>query len=229
VADVPFAPFDESELAGLRIAFHTDNGFCAATQEVAEVVTSAASALAQDVTAVEESRPSCISEAYDLEMKLLGADGGDSLREYLAALGSVRAHSLLTAWLDKLEVYRTDLAGFQGYWAQWDGYRSEMASFLRRYDATICPVYPQPALPHGVSTQDANFHGFSYTMAYNLAGLPAAVVRCGESSVGLPIAVQIVARPWREDVALAIAARLEQALGGWKAPAAMLAGCGLGG
>ena len=54
-------------------------------------------------------------------------------------------------------------------------------------------------------------------MAYNLAGLPGVVVRCGESSAGLPIAVQIVAKPWREDVALAIAARLEQALGGWKA------------
>jgi amidase len=55
-------------------------------------------------------------------------------------------------------------------------------------------------------------------MAYNLAGLPAVVVRCGESSAGLPVAVQIVAKPWREDVALAIAARLELALGGWKAP-----------
>jgi hypothetical protein len=43
-------------------------------------------------------------------------------------------------------------------------------------------------------------------------------VRCGESSRGLPIAVQILAKPWREDVALAIAARLEQAMGGWKAP-----------
>jgi amidase len=44
------------------------------------------------------------------------------------------------------------------------------------------------------------------------------VVRCGESSRGLPVAVQIVARPWREDVALAIASRLEQAFGGWRAP-----------
>ena len=151
-------------------------------------------------------------------MKLLGADGGDSLRAYLAALGSHRQHSLLTGWLDKLEAYRTDLAGFEGYWAEWDRYRAEMASFLRQYDAIICPVYPQPALLHGASTQDANFRGFSYTMAYNLAGLPAVVVRCGESSAGLPVAVQIVAKPWREDVALAIAARLELALGGWKAP-----------
>jgi len=219
VADIPFSPLDQGKLGSLRIAFHTDNGCCAATAEVAAVVQSAAGALASDVAVVEEAHPVCLSDSYDLEMKLLGADGGDSLRAYLAALGSHRVHPLLTGWLDKLEAYRADLAGFEGYWAEWDRYRAEMASFLRRYDAIVCPVYPQPALPHGVSTQDANFRGFSYTMAYNVAGLPAAVVRCGESSSGLPLAVQIVARPWREDVALAIAVRLEQALGGWKAPA----------
>jgi amidase len=219
VADVPFSPLNESKLGSLRIAFHTDNGCCAATEEVAAVVRSAADALTTDVGGVEEARPSCVSDSYDLEMKLLGADGGDSLRAYITELGSPRAHPLLTGWLDKLEAYRTDLAGFQSYWAQWDRYRSEVASFLRRYDAIVCPVYPQPALPHGVSIHDANFRGFSYTMAYNLAGLPSAVVRCGESSLGLPIAVQIVARPWREDVALAIAGRLEQCLGGWKTTA----------
>jgi amidase len=218
VAGVRFSALDEREIGVLRIAFHTDNGCCAAGQEVAAVVRSAAGALAPDVTGVEEARPSCVSEAYDLEMKLLGADGGDSLRAYLAAIGSRRVHPLLTGWLDKLEPYRTSLAGFQRYWAEWDRYRSEIASFLSRHDAIVCPAYPQPALPHGASTQDANFRGFGYTMAYNLAGLPGVVVRCGESSSGLPVAVQILAKPWREDVALAIAARLEQALGGWKAP-----------
>jgi amidase len=56
-------------------------------------------------------------------------------------------------------------------------------------------------------------------MAYNLTGWPAAAVRCGESANGLPIAVQVVARPFREDIALGVAKRLEEALGGWKAPA----------
>lgn len=218
VADVRFSPLDEGKVGSLRIAFHTDNGCCAVTQEVAAVVRCAANALALEVASVEEARPSCVSDSYDLEMKLLGADGGDSLRSYLALLGSSRVHFLLTGWLEKLEAYRTDLAGFHDYWAEWDRYRSEIARFFRRYDAIVCPVYSQPALLHGASIQDANFRGFSYTMAYNLAGLPGVVVRCGESSSGLPIAVQIVARPWREDIALAIAARLERKFGGWKAP-----------
>jgi amidase len=204
-------------LRGLRAAFYTDNGFAAAQPEVAEVVRAAAQSLAAETACMDEARPACLAAAYDLEMKLLGPDGGDSLRRYLADLGSTRLHPLLTGWLDKLEPYRTDLAGLQGYWAELDRYRAEMFAFLRRYDVILAPAYTQPALPHGASILDENFRGFSHTMAYNVAGWPAAVVRCGESADGLPIAVQVVAAPWREDIALAVAAALEQAFGGWRA------------
>ena len=50
---------------------------------------------------------------------------------------------------------------------------------------------------------------FGYTLAHNLTGWPAAVVRAGTSPEGLPIGVQVVAPPWREDVALAVAGALE--------------------
>jgi amidase len=45
-----------------------------------------------------------------------------------------------------------------------------------------------------------------------------AVVRCGTSQGGMPIGVQVVGRPWRDDVVLAIATYLEGALGGWSPP-----------
>jgi hypothetical protein len=48
-------------------------------------------------------------------------------------------------------------------------------------------------------------------------------VRCGTSRGGLPIGVQLVAGPWRDDVALAAALRLEHDLGGWQAPAGLTA------
>ena len=65
------------------------------------------------------------------------------------------------------------------------------------------------------SIDDQVFPGFSYTMTHNLTGWPAAVVRCGTSHDGLPIGVQIAAAPWREDVALQVALRLEELLAGW--------------
>jgi len=41
-------------------------------------------------------------------------------------------------------------------------------------------------------------------------------VRAGTSSGGLPIGVQVIAAPWREDLVLAALSRIEAALGGWK-------------
>ena len=202
----------------LRVAFYTDNGIAPAGPDVARVVRAAAASLASTVALVAEDRPACLAQAYDLEMMFLGADGGDGLWQYLDGLGSTTVHPLLSGWLEKLRGYRTDVAGFAGYWAELDHYRAEMFAFLHRYDVILCPVYPQPALPHGASTLHENFRGFSHTMAYNLTGWPAAVVRCGESEKGLPIAVQVVAPPWREDIALAVTSWLEAALGGWKPP-----------
>jgi len=201
----------------LRIAFYTDNGIASADGEVSQAVHAAAMVLAAEAR-VEEARPECLEDAYELEMKLLGADGGDGLWQYLEMLGSTTVHPLLRGWVEKLEPYRTGVAGLQSYWAEWDSYRAEMFRFLRNWDVILCPAYAHAALPHGKSIEEENFHGFSHTMAYNLTGWPAAVVRCGESSTGLPIAVQVVSHPWREDVALAVAGWLESALGGWRAP-----------
>ncbi len=54
-------------------------------------------------------------------------------------------------------------------------------------------------------------------MAWNLAGAPAATVRCAES-MNLPINVQIIARPWEDMTALAVASAIEEEFGGWRAP-----------
>jgi hypothetical protein len=53
---------------------------------------------------------------------------------------------------------------------------------------------------------------------YNLTGWPSVTVRVGTSPEGLPLGVQVAARPWRENVALALAAHLENTFGGWKMP-----------
>ena len=93
-----------------------------------------------------------------------------------------------------------------------------MLSFLKRYDVIVSPVNAHPALPHGSTAAPDALRGFTYTMTYNLTGWPGAVVRGGTSSDGLPIGVQIVSGPGREDVALAVAKHLETALGGFAPP-----------
>jgi amidase len=210
VIPLPFEPLEPGRRP-LRVAFFTDNGVVPADGETAAVVRRAAA-----LFNAEEDRPAVIEESYDLEMKLLGSDGGDGLRAYLESIGSTRTHPLLEGWLQKLERHRTSLAGFNAYWAELDRFRFEMFRFLNRYDAILSPVAAQPAVPHGHSIRDDVFPGFSYTMTHNLTGWPAAVVRCGTSSTGLPIGVQIAVAPWREDVALSMASLLETQLAGWQ-------------
>ncbi len=195
----------------LRIGFFTDNGILAPDAATVEIVQSAAAAMH-----AQEHRPTGIEESYELEMKFLGPDGGDGLRDFLSGIGSTRTHPLLDGWLAKLERYRTSMGGFAEYWAGLDRFRTSMAASLCDYDAILSPVAAYPALPHGASVDDAVFPGLSYTMSYNLTGWPAAVVRCGTSPDGLPIGVQIAAAPWREDIALAVALRLEEIFGGWQ-------------
>ena len=82
-----------------------------------------------------------------------------------------------------------------------------MLKFLDEYDVIICPVTATPAPLHGQGIASA----FSYTQSYSLTGWPCVVVPCGTSN-GLPIGLQVIAHPWREDVAISVAQHLEMAL-----------------
>jgi aspartyl-tRNA(Asn)/glutamyl-tRNA(Gln) amidotransferase subunit A len=52
----------------------------------------------------------------------------------------------------------------------------------------------------------------SFTRPFSYLGLPVVSVPVSISAGGLPVALQIVARPWREDLAASVALRLETAL-----------------
>ncbi|HEU5020844.1 MAG TPA: amidase family protein, partial [Bryobacteraceae bacterium] len=211
-------PFERrpGTLGGLRVAYFVDNGILAAEPETAATVQAAARALSDVVRVVEERRPPRLEESYQLEMEMLGSDGADGLRNFLKDIGSRQTHPLLEGWLRKLEPCRTDLAGFAKFWERLDRFRRDHYRFLNDFDVVLSPVSFSPAVPHGTSIADDVFPGYSYTMTHNLTGWPAAVVRCGQSSDGLPIGVQVAAAPWREDVALTVAEHLESACGGWQ-------------
>ncbi len=209
VIAMPYGDPAHVSLSDLRIAFFTDNGIATPDDDTVAAIRNTVRQLAPEVASIEECRPEGIEESYDLEMKFIGPDGGDSLRHYLKEIGSVKTHPLLDGWLAKLERCRTGIDGFAEYWASLDRFRNRMLAFLDRYDAILSPVAAHPAVAHGTSIEESIFRGFSYTMTHNLTGWPAAVVRCGMSREGLPIGIQIAAPPWREDIALALARAIE--------------------
>jgi amidase len=122
-----------------------------------------------------------------------------------------------------IEVWRSyaDETGLYRLLRRWDAFRTEMLAFGERFDLLLSPVFAGPAPVHGTLSGAETVDPTSFTTPHSLTGWPAATVRCGTSSDGLPIGLQLVAKPWREDVALAAAAVLEAALGGWR-PSAIL-------
>lgn len=103
-------------------------------------------------------------------------------------------------------------------------------------DAVICPPHATPALPHGKS-RDFTLGG-ALSIRYNLLNFPAGTApvttvrpdeerrerastrlekraaEVDEGSAGLRVGVQVVARPWREEVVLRLLTVLDEGLRG---------------
>jgi fatty acid amide hydrolase len=119
-------------------------------------------------------------------------------------------------------------------------YRERFHQSLGDCDVILCPATALPAFRHGAAEELAL--AGAYTCLYNVLGWPAGVLpvtRVGKSeesdrppsrdvmdcaaretergSAGLPIAVQVVARPWREDLVLAAMRAIESRAGGGSA------------
>jgi amidase len=214
IVPMPLADPSAIAISTLKVAFHTDNGILTPTSETQEVVRKAAKALSEAGVAVEEARPPGIEESFDLAMSLYFADGGAAVRRLLRQWGTTEHN--LSGMTDAPPLSADELDALV---ERWYSLRSRMSGFLLDYDAILSPVNAFPAMLHESVNAAEAFPAFSYTFTYNLTGWPGAVVRCGTSPEGLPIGVQVVARPAREDVALALAKRLESALGGFVPPA----------
>ncbi len=211
IVPMPLRNPEDLSVKGLKVAFHTDNGILPASEEVARTVRNVASILDENGLIVEEVRPRGMEESYEIMMALLSADGGASIRRLLEESHTLE-HSI--PWLGLGQPL--EAAAFDALVMRWYRFQSTMLSAFMEYDLLLSPVNAFPAQPHGAIRDD--LRGFSYTMTYNLTGWPAVVIRGGTSSEGLPIGIQIIAHPWREDISLAVAKYLENALEEFPSP-----------
>ena len=211
----PMGDPDSVEVKNLSVAFHVDNGIEPATPEVANLVRAVAESLSDLGCTAEETRPPGTEQTLELMFGLYMADGCSWVYRLLEAAGTAEPGPRLKTFLEQAAKPLSS-AEMSQLFARWNRYRSEMLSFLEQYDVIVCPPSAHIALPHGTSSD--HFRGFSYTMTYNLTGWPGGVVRAGTSSDGLPIGVQVVGRPWREDVVLAVLKHVENTFGGWQPP-----------
>jgi amidase len=196
VIPVPLADWKSVEMKGLRVATFTEFPSATATPETQAAVGAAARALQDAGAEVEEAAPPRIEESLDITRAYWRRPESHSWREW----ETTQKHTLTPE-----EIERSIF--------EWDRLRRDFLAFMRRFDLILCPASGAPAGPGAAGEIE-----FIYTLPFSLTGYPCAVVRAGASPEGLPIGVQLVATPWRDDIALAAAQQIETALGGWQAP-----------
>ena len=98
-----------------------------------------------------------------------------------------------------------------------DQARRSIGGFFAEVDVLVTPATatPAPAIAQLKKDPDAlrpaELRLLRNTRPFNVWGLPAISVPCGFTEAGLPIGLQIVGPPWREDIVLRLACAYEQA------------------
>ena len=213
------------ELNTAAIGFFADDGRTPVTPETREAVQKAAQLLEKSGMRVEPFRPDGLEEARQLWWKFFGIAGGMILRPMLRGREQNLSNILreFYMWTAAEPVHTGDSLLIA--WLARDEIREKILLQMRKYPVLICPTAAIPAFRHGEREWQVEGHtvkyldAWSYCEWFNLLGFPAVVVPMALSVEGLPIGVQIVGRPWEEELVLAIAAKLEAERGEWQAPA----------
>src|SRR6266404_3405512 len=214
-APVPLRWTDRSSFKKTRIGYFEDDGRTPVTSETRSAVRKAAEALCHAGFEVVPFRPDGLEKARQLWWNIFGLAGGmllgpltrgheselsPILKEFSGWVGAETPHtaqSLLDTWIDR------------------DLVRMQIFEQMEKFPILLCPVASIPAFPHSERSWQVEgktvkyLDAWSYCEWFNLLGMPAATVPVAQSSDGLPIGVQIIARPWQEELVLGMSEAVE--------------------
>src|SRR5258705_7349409 len=227
-APAPLCKINEKELRKVGIGFFDEDGRTPVTAETRLAVQDAARLLSQAGLRVDPFRPEGLEEARQLWWKFFGTAGGMILAPMLRGRESELSPMLreFTSWTAAEPSHTGD--SLLATWIGRDDVRESVLLQMRNHAVLLCPTASIPAFRHGerewqVEGKTVKYlDAWSYCEWFNLLGFPAMVVPMGQSPEGLPIGVQIVGRPWEEELVLAIASALDEARGEFPQPPALL-------
>jgi amidase len=203
---------DAVDVPALRVVFFTDNGITTPTPTTIEVIRAAAASLGEAGAIVTEDLPPGIPDLARLWWPIVSADGHAWLRRLITGAGTPGTGWY--TWLDdeppKPSAELTKLLEHV------DVARAALHRFMRDVDVLVSPAGPKPPFRHDEASDTAQ-NVDTYCEAHNLSGYPSLIVPGGFAD-GFPIGVQVVAKPWREDIAFAAGRVIEEALGGFRPP-----------
>jgi amidase len=203
----------------MPVGYFEDDGLVPVTPETRQAIQAAAQALRDAGFDVRPFRPQGLEPArklWELFFLRCGAMFEEPLVrghedqlspvfcDFLAralAAGPLTAEEVLTAW------------------AEADIIRHRLLVQMQEFPLLLCPVSSVPAFRHDERSwtidgrQVEYFDAMRYSQWFNLLAAPAAVVPVGRSPEGLPIGVQIVGRPFDDEVVLKAASVIDEAFG----------------
>ena len=200
------------DAAQLACAWCVGEGTVEPVPDVRAVLEAAAARLSRaGLARVDEARLPGLEDAEAIYTRYRHADGL-FLHRKLAAGREADLTDTMRVWFERVQ--SATVEEFQSVAAERDALRVRVLEFMEEYPILLLPVASEPAYKAGDADFDVRFRVIAPCRAVSLLGLPSVAVRAGWSASGAPIAVQVVARPFRDHEAVAVAALLEGAEGG---------------
>lgn len=185
--------------------------------DVIQAVREAARSLEKRGVTIGDEPPHMLDRAVTLYTELRDLDRLRDVRRLIRGHESEVGEDVRAAIAAAEEAERrgTNVDGV-ALWEERDDLGSEFVSYLDRHLALLMPVATVP--PYALDGPPPKVNGREQGMwdvlapcrLISLFGIPAVSVPCGASADGLPIGVQVVGRPFREDEVLAVAGLLMQ-------------------
>jgi Asp-tRNA(Asn)/Glu-tRNA(Gln) amidotransferase A subunit family amidase len=204
----------------MRIGVLESEALGAATPETRAAVEQAAKSLAERGFTVEPFRIEGLDRALDLWWFFFGPVIGNLFRHSIASHEDQISPMLREYLSSATSGDPITLSQFMKACADRDLLRAEILRQMQDTPVLISPVSTGPAFRHGQGNYLPGT-GYRDTMRFsqwlNLTGFPGASIPVSHSNEGLPIGVQVIGRPFEDELVLAVAEAVEQSRGPWQA------------
>jgi Asp-tRNA(Asn)/Glu-tRNA(Gln) amidotransferase A subunit family amidase len=222
-APVPIRKISPERIRGLRVGILDSTAMGAATPETAETVCKAAGLLTGLGCNVEIIQLRKLDRAIELWWFFFGPVIGRRILKNTSGKENLLSPGLQAYLEVALQSPEVTLESFMDVCTERDQLRADVMRQMGENRIVLSPVSSEPAFPNG----EGNFrmgaaHNFRDTMRYcqwlNLLGFPGLSLPMGQSKEKLPINVQLIGRPYDEELLLSVAELLEGTRGKWQAP-----------
>jgi amidase len=220
-APVPLRAYQKNELRGMRIGILESDNVGVATPETRSAVERVAKSLGEQGFTVEPFRMKRLDRALELWWFFFGPVIGNLFQHSIAG----QENQISPMFREYLSYANSGnpitLDQFIKACAERDLLRAEILRQMKDTPILLSPVSTGPAFGHGQGNYLPGT-GYRDTMRFsqwlNLTGFSGASVPVGHSNDGLPIGVQVIGRPFEDELVLAVAEAIEQFRGPWQAP-----------